>query len=684
LFLEKKKKRIDEKGIELGDINDNRPQELVLKIFNNVFVDDKDYLSIIYNALYDENETSKDEELRISADKTNFKFMKYKKDDFESINFTDRKKFIKANDDTYDMILCCRNNDAINDFIVSLVLNYIKKNPNTSKGSTENDLKFVKYYNFCAINILIPGMTGVTKNIKYCIIMEKTDGDLVNYFKSDVSGYGKDPNKDIKSAFDNTSHDKVNQMTYIFEETEKLLNSIKNERYLFTHTDMKLGNVFYTHNQSDPKKPNLLLADFDKSSITFNGVRFYNDITFAGRIKSTMGNYYSTFGKFLTDKSLTEDRNKRLEDYENNRHHSYDISKFLDARSSVFGSAIKFAETEQIFMRYNFTPYYLSFDMVSFIISVLSSGMFRNTRSHPDGKIQEIITKYICDLDKGDEKKSYKTVYDTYRVKTYVDNFGEIIKPLIVTTSTHNKYVFKNYPLYNQYCNINKVHISKNNQKIILTLPLCVSATEISKDAGTKFIINITDTNTALDKIIADDNSNIIDRENVKNLYDKFYSLESLGYDYNNNYSAEITFFNKSKIDNTILCITNRYSLKEKEKAFMTTIYEYIYPVNNKESAYIIKDFLNTNNNTESTSYIPHNAVATAQPRSSSPASSSGFESGSNSGPDSGSNSGPDSGSNSGQGTSSGGGYKSRKHRKQKSGKRSGKRSIRRSHKLQK
>jgi hypothetical protein len=53
------------------------------------------------------------------------------------------------------------------------------------------------------------------------------------------------------------------------------LNILKSNKYSFNHNDLKLMNVFV--NQDSSNNITYQIADFDKSSITWNGVRFYNN-----------------------------------------------------------------------------------------------------------------------------------------------------------------------------------------------------------------------------------------------------------------------------------------------------------------------------------------------------------------------------------------------------------------------
>ena len=159
--------------------------------------------------------------------------------------------------------LSCKNNDAINDYIINLIIQQINK----------DDINFVKYDNLFVTKITSKGVT----EYKYCIIMNCLDDTIQKYIKS--------INEDVTIC----DEEHIDVFNYICEEADKQLNKLKDTQYLFTHTDMKTENLFYKENKSNRLKPIIYIADFDKASITYKNIRFYNDITQSGIVKSFFG-----------------------------------------------------------------------------------------------------------------------------------------------------------------------------------------------------------------------------------------------------------------------------------------------------------------------------------------------------------------------------------------------------------
>lgn len=463
LFLKKK-----------DGVQNNKPDKLVLKIFNNLIVDFKDYLSLDVNVV-------KNPDSKVSSSFTNPRYNVLKIEDYNTIDFNCVRTthLINTQDKGDKVILSCRNNDAINDYIINLILQYIKKNGKPN-GTSASELKFVKYYNLCCLNIKTPGTVyGYSHNQRYCIIMEQTDGDITKYIKKMLGVEG--PFDLTNGKFNTARRDHIDKINYILTETERLLDMVKSEEYMFTHTDMKLGNLFYNGITDD--KPNIILADFDKSSITFNGIRFYNDINQAPgsksskTFKSLMGNSTSPIGQYLMTKSVADDAQERL-------------VKMAEKETHLYKTVLKYTttinvETEQIFMRYNYTPYYLSFDMVSLILSLIGSGIF-NGKLYSDIRSLEFgnfISKYICDSD---DQNSFNVFYNVSSSIGLKENFGEMLSSMWQNKSSEN-IRFKNNFNYNVYRHISQLYITTNSQKVALSLPYIPLAVEYLGSTAYKF-----------------------------------------------------------------------------------------------------------------------------------------------------------------------------------------------------
>ena len=127
-----------------------------------------------------------------------------------------QEKFILGNT-LNNIYLSCRNNDAINDYIINLILQKINDELNDELG---NSINFVKYDNLCVIK--------VNGKYKFCILMESMEDSLDNYL-----------NKLTKSP----ATDKL--VLELLQNIEADLNKLKTKEYLFTHTDMKVENIFF-------------------------------------------------------------------------------------------------------------------------------------------------------------------------------------------------------------------------------------------------------------------------------------------------------------------------------------------------------------------------------------------------------------------------------------------------------
>ena len=93
------------------------------------------------------------------------------------------------------------------------------------------------------------------------ILMEKVDGSLDEYILA---------NKDSILRQD-SPYNRVfrNSLIKYIQELKKL----KNPYHRFNHSDLKLQNIFY---KMEGEELIFKIADLDKSSITFNGIRFTN------------------------------------------------------------------------------------------------------------------------------------------------------------------------------------------------------------------------------------------------------------------------------------------------------------------------------------------------------------------------------------------------------------------------
>ena len=280
----------DEDEDEDEVVAEDEDKELVLKTFN-CDIDEKNYLSLEIGRITDAPSLFNFQPNYYEISKENFNIKNYnniKLDDLISINSINS---VDIKDDK--LYLSCKNNNAINDFIINIILQKIQID---NKGPSD----FIKYHNLF--------ITKINGKYKYCLLMDKIDGNIQDLYK-----------KHLLINYVNESTNIIKNISIvILTDIDKLLNFIKQSQFLFNHTDLKLENVFYKkikiHNinsankvlfyeytdnsrnffniyYNDNKKKytlyerfknqlykyQFLLADFDKSQITYKNIRFYNE-----------------------------------------------------------------------------------------------------------------------------------------------------------------------------------------------------------------------------------------------------------------------------------------------------------------------------------------------------------------------------------------------------------------------
>ncbi len=524
------------------ELKTDKTKKKVLKIFNKIdpglngtlYINGiKDYLSLEITHISDNHKFA----LQTHYNSIN-------KNTFNKINFNNQileKEFIKTNIPEDYLYLSCRNNDAINDYIINLILQKINETiPDPNK------INFVKYD-----NLFVTQVNGI---YKYCIIMDNLDGSLDSYLEN----------------IDGIKINDYNELYRILNKIETDLNVLKDKKYLFTHTDMKCENVFYKLSEGIV---NPYLADFDKSSITFHNIRFYNDITQSGGVKSTV-DPMSFLSAFLVDAYTIKKEQDRKEDIFN-----YRLSRI--GSSSLF-TTVEGIETEQTYMRYNYMPYYTSFDMCSLLLSLFnmkkkddSGPIFNKLPPSVDNlfrlliryinsdKLELLMSKYnIANIPKGDFGKLLSLIL---QVK---EEIGECF--IHVTDKT----------LKNPY--INKLYLS-NQRKICLSIPFTpISALKDSKTNTSVFKFNIDKTNTLYGKLLSTE------------IIEKYKTIQV---EYNTDYAVGAAKGVFGLKDPDIIIITNRYSM-------LTTLYgkpiTYINDYDDVQSDKVkeIFDFIMTTSNT--------------------------------------------------------------------------------------
>ena len=532
-------------------LENDKKDKKVLKIFNNISISDnknndinlnyiKDYLSLEITRIGND----------LSFQNNNFFITEA---DFELINFNKQKHFIKDQYDK-DIILSCKNNDAINDYIINLILQQIEEDDNL------NDFKYVKYHNLF--------VTKVDDNFRYCIIMDSMDGSIDGYINDNFDNLEvNDNNKKIYTiAMDN-----------ILNQAEKNLNYTKSSKYLFTHTDMKIENLFY---KIVNNKLEVYLADFDKSSISYHNIRFYNDITKTNdKIKKILNNRGALFNILKKDSYTKKNINERID----NIHKHYRLSRFLVNLQSDINTKIEF---EQLYMRYNFTPYYMSFDMCSLILSLF----YYDKKNLIKLDELEILKRYIFN--------KINEIYDLYRnshtLHNKKGNFGELLNIIIFSTLKYNYFIF--YFLKNEYINIQNLYITNTNNKLCISYPLYNNNQNNIKIDDNIYITKFTSIEpNMINKynIIHDNNYNISE---IYQKYDNFNNENFSDINFDTKYIIEYNDDNYN-IMNIGYSTLNNYYVKTNRYGYRKINYRISeYDNITEDEVYKIIDLFNKNN----------------------------------------------------------------------------------------
>ncbi len=439
---------------KLVDRNNSTPY--VLKVFMNEEVDMNhidDYLSLIIL-------TSNTDYIRTISKGQTMQKNFYDLGNFDLLNFNMQQNLIKDQEDK-DIYLAVRTNDAINDFIQNIILQQI----------TDRTYKMVRYKNLF--------VTKVYGKYRYCIIMDKCDGSLDYYIKNELTS-GLDPKIKKPDILENNGRDVetykdyikgcIDSLTNIYNQADALFDVVKTAEYLFTHTDMKVENLFYNKNKG---KIELFLADFDKASITYRGVRFFNNYTAGGRspLQNITSDPLTGVAKVSDSEVSIIDRYTQINkvigaiNFNKSREHVYKLSR-------VAGKYGYNVETEQLYMRYNYTPYYTSFDYASLLISMIvylkHLKIDKIFTVIANNSFIECINKYIiCDIQQ---------IIGLYNGVNDTSNFANITNMILSRDPSERfELSFKHkYHTYDQNM-IQKLFITYQSPKYGYSNKLCLS-----------------------------------------------------------------------------------------------------------------------------------------------------------------------------------------------------------------
>ena len=201
----------------------------------------------------------------------------------------------------------------------------------------------------------------------------------------------------------------------------KPLDILHSSQFAFVHGDMKSKNIF-VHRKEDGSII-YKLADFDKSSINFKGVRFYNS---GDKHIKVLKNLIAGPLAQVDSKELHADRQEQLHEVDEakknipldeaqiektkgevlgNIHEetTYKLSGFITAASRFKAlSSLEKVEVEQFSVRYLPIPYYQTLDIYTFILSLFFTKIFyiyivildnleRHYKSHDAASLDKLV-----------------------------------------------------------------------------------------------------------------------------------------------------------------------------------------------------------------------------------------------------------------------------------------------------
>lgn len=310
-------------GAQIFFINNKlRNKTYVLKSYPLPNTIDKidDYMSLEFVRIF----KGVDQPGKISASSYQNNYMNITMTDYEQIFNKSDTSINRLNTNLWDsfnipdvdapqLLMGCPNGDFYNDIIINLILRKLFKDANV------RDLPFVAYHNFF--------VSYVNNSLRGFVLMDSFDGDTYNL----VAGTN-DIDKKLQLM-----HEIIEHVSHFFEIT-------KHPLYEFTHTDLKLENIFYRKVESGY---NFYVADFDKSSIYYNKIRFYNNSTALAGTQSFIKESFNT---------ITIDRKNKVFNFN---------KSFLMTVSGI--------PTESIVQRYWIFPFFTNWDFVSVFLSMLTT-----------------------------------------------------------------------------------------------------------------------------------------------------------------------------------------------------------------------------------------------------------------------------------------------------------------------
>ena len=330
--------------------------------------------------------------------------------------------------------------DFINEYIQQFIMKTVLIKFDEKKKTKYKD-NIMNFYNA----MVIPVEENRTVNYYGCLIMEKVDGNMRDFLQLEEDKI--------------TDNIKINQLRKCITDINDVLKILKNPNNCFCHTDLKLENVFYKKLPNNKYK--YILADYDKSSITFNKIRFYNN-GFESKYFKSYDKTFIGYGYEIDKKSKT-----------------YKITRPRISKSSTLASKI---EGEQFFLRYNPFPTILKFDINMFVISIYFNSLHifsflkdnainknaNNTLKKNRTKLINLSNKFSnLDIEKIKQLRTQYSISIKSEYSKYNGNFGLLLFYSTIINTEAYKY---DYKLNNFYVS-NSINLSclSNNKKLIIS-----------------------------------------------------------------------------------------------------------------------------------------------------------------------------------------------------------------------
>ena len=273
-------------------------------------------------------------------------------------------------------------------------------------------------------NILSAGSSGFKNQTSIHMALNNVLGDNPNYlYQYDAFYCGNQSKESMKAMnYQNTGYnitelseygDMSNYINNIMKEVNDdilvdMLRQIltplfilKQDMYLFSHSDLKTRNVFVGKNSDG--NPVYQLADFDKSSIFWNGIRFYNNVYDLSVLE-----YLSSFGSKIIDSSLITDEGEKYK-FNNLNYTGNEDTNLKIANYRV-----------QIYSMHNPYPIFNSYDIYTLFYSLM---------------LEPKIYKWVIDNNKNSvffdvfrnlwEPSQFSIVMDSLKISYLQDKFED-------------------------------------------------------------------------------------------------------------------------------------------------------------------------------------------------------------------------------------------------------------------